>query len=420
MLGAVALALLLTLPWGLAAPGTAWADAKQPLQPLIDATASGGTLTLPPGVYAGPAVITRPMTLDGDGKATLENDGAGTVLVIRSDGVTVAGMTLRNSGGLADELDAAIHVRGRYNIIKNNVIEDCLIGIDLQQSHNNVIRGNRITSKARTLGQRGDAVRIWYSNHNVVRDNHIDDSRDVVVWYSADNKLSGNTVSRGRYGLHFMYANNNAAEDNVFVENTVGVFMMFSNDIQLRRNRIERSNGPSGIGVGLKEASGVHMTGNDVIGNATGIYLDVSPNDPDNPNTFEDNHIAFNGMAATFHSDWPGNSFLRNDFVGNFTQVSVRGGGGAARNLWRGNFWDVYEGFDVNRDGVGDTPFEAYVYADRLWMDVPATQFFRASPVLELMDFIERLAPFSTPRLLLRDLAPATRRVAGERGAPAS
>lgn len=409
----------------LLAAGPAWADGKQPqhpqpLQPLIDATPPGGTLALPPGVYSGPAVVTRPLTLEGDGKAALENNGHGTVLVIQSDGVTVSGMTLRNSGVLADELDAAIHVRGRYNIIKNNVIEDCLIGIDLRQSHNNVIRGNSITSKARTLGQRGDAVRIWYSNHNVVKDNHIDDSRDMVVWYSADNKLTGNTVRYGRYGLHFMYSNNNAAENNVFIENTVGVFMMFSNDIELRGNRIERSNGPSGIGVGLKEASGVRMTGNDVVGNATGIYLDVSPNDPDNPNTFEDNHIAFNGMATAFHSDWPGNSFHRNDFIGNFAQVSVRGGGAAARNDWQGNYWDVYEGFDVNRDGVGDTPFEAYAYADRLWMDVPATQFFRASPVLELMDFIERLAPFSTPRLLLRDSAPAMRRVATGGGAPAS
>jgi nitrous oxidase accessory protein len=39
-------------------------------------------------------------------------------------------------------------------------------------------------------------------------------------------------------------------------------------------------------------------------------------------------------------------------------------------------------------------------------METPMTTFFRDSPALELLDFLERLAPFSTPHLLLRDAAP--------------
>jgi nitrous oxidase accessory protein len=391
--------------------GGAQAAQSPPLQPLIDETPIGGTLTLPPGVYSGPAIINKMMVLDGGGQAVLDNGGHGTLLVIKADGVTVADMTFRNSGALHDDLDAAIHVRSRYNVIKNNNIENCLFGVDLQQAHNNVVRGNRIRSQLEGLGLRGDAIRLWYSNDNVVRDNDIDDSRDMVVWYSKDNKLTGNTVKHGRYGLHFMYSHVNLVENNRFVENTVGVFMMFSSEITLRRNRIERSNGPSGIGVGFKEASGVTLENNDILGNATGFYIDTSPNDPDTENVFDGNRVAFNGVAALFHSDWPGNIFRRNDFISNFTQVSVRGGGGATKNRWNGNHWDIYEGFDVDKDGIGDTPFESHVYADRLWMDVPATQFFRASPVLELLDFIERLAPFTPPRLLLRDSEPAVRRL---------
>jgi nitrous oxidase accessory protein len=33
-------------------------------------------------------------------------------------------------------------------------------------------------------------------------------------------------------------------------------------------------------------------------------------------------------------------------------------------------------------------------------------RFFRSSPVLELLDFLERLAPFSTPDLILHDEQP--------------
>jgi nitrous oxidase accessory protein len=41
------------------------------------------------------------------------------------------------------------------------------------------------------------------------------------------------------------------------------------------------------------------------------------------------------------------------------------------------------------------------------WKSRP--RFFRNSPVLELLDFLERLAPFSAPSLILRDAAPRLR-----------
>ncbi len=75
-------------------------------------------------------------------------------------------------------------------------------------------------------------------------------------------------------------------------------------------------------------------------------------------------------------------------------------------NEWRGNYWDDYEGFDRNNDGVGDTPYEIWAYSDRIWMDNPMAKFFRNSPVLELLDFLERLAPFALPSLILRDPEP--------------
>ena len=45
-------------------------------------------------------------------------------------------------------------------------------------------------------------------------------------------------------------------------------------------------------------------------------------------------------------------------------------------------------------------------YADQIWMELPVARFFRSSPVMELLDFLERLAPFSAPDLILRDEKP--------------
>ena len=83
-----------------------------------------------------------------------------------------------------------------------------------------------------------------------------------------------------------------------------------------------------------------------------------------------------------------------------------RGRGEGNKNKWEGNYFDTYQGFDRDEDGVGDTPHEEYAYADRIWMEIPNARFFKTSPVLELLDFLERLAPFSNPDLQARDEKP--------------
>ena len=386
----------------------------RPLQPLIDATPIAGTLTLAPGVYAGPVTLERPITIEGGGKATIDGGGQGTVVTVATNGATLAGLRIVNSGMLHDRLDSAIQVRGRYNILKDNLIEECLIGIALNRADNNVIRRNTIRPRDDEIGMRGDGIRLWYSMENAIQDNIIENARDTVVWYSKNNKVIGNRLTGGRYGLHFMYAKYNLVKDNVLEGNTVGIFLMFSDDIEVHNNRIIHSQGPSGMGIGLKEASGAVIIGNDILSNAIGIYSDLSPNDPEMPVRIEDNRIAYNGMAMTFLSDWEGMQVRRNDFVSNFGTIVVQGGGTALRHEWAGNHWDAYEGFDRNRDGVGDSPYEVHSYADRLWVDVPDAQFFRASPMLEILDFMERLAPFNQPRLIMRDGSPAMRPVAAK------
>lgn len=402
----------------LVASGAGATTEPRPIQPLIDATPANGTLTLDPGLYAGPAVITRPMKIDGGGGAIIDNGGVGTVVLLATDGAVVQNLTLRNSGHLHNDIDSGVQVRGRFNVIKNNVIENCLFGVDLQQSNNNIVRNNHITSKDIDQGMRGDAVRLWYSTDNRIEGNTIEDSRDFVVWYSKDNVIANNVIVRGRYGLHFMYSHYNLVEGNDFYGSTVGIFLMYSDSVVVRDNHVERSHGASGIGIGFKETSGAKIVNNDILGNAVGIYFDVSPYDPDLPNLIEGNRIAYNGMAVLFHTDWSGNTFRANDFVSNFSQVAVRGNGSALRHQWQGNHWDAYEGFDRDADGVGDTPFTYYGYADRLWMDVPPAEFFRGSVVLELIDFMERLLPFTEPKLLVKDARPLVNRIAGDTFAP--
>ena len=385
----------------------ALAEDYPPLQPLIDATPEGETLVPPPGTYAGPVVIERPINLDGQHQVTIDNGGRGSVILLETDGATVRNLHLTNSGESHNDLDAGVQVRGRFNVVRDNTIDNCLFGVDLQQSDHNVVRRNRISSKPFELGQRGDAVRLWYSFHNKITDNEISNVRDTVVWYSADNTIARNTASDSRYSLHFMYSQRNLVEANRYYNNTVGIFLMYSDGVELRDNYIAHATGPTGVGIGLKETSELIVEDNEILYCASGLYIDVSPFQPDTINRFKGNLIAYNGIGIRFLNDWTGNVFQQNQFVDNLTQVAVTGGKTANRNTWEGNYWSDYEGFDRDDDGTGDTPYELYAYADRLWQDEPYAQFFKGSPMLEVLDFLERLAPFSEPNMLVRDNGPS-------------
>ena len=377
------------------------------LQKLVDATEENGTLIPPPGTYSGPVIIDSPMTIDGQGKVTIDNGGKGTVILLDTDGATIKDLHLTNSGESANDLDSGVQVRGNYNVIKDNVIDDCLFGVDLQQSNNNIVRRNSISSKLHLgLGQKGDSVRLWYSFNNKILDNSTINVRDMVVWYSADNTIARNTGSDGRYSLHFMYSRYNLVEDNVYNNNTVGIFLMYSDGVIVRNNKITHASGPTGIGIGFKETSDLTIENNQILYCASGLYLDLSPFQPDTTNKFTNNLIAYNGIGIRFLNDWQGNTFRKNQLSGNLTQIVVSGRGTANRNIWEGNYWSDYEGFDEDNNGVGDKPYELYTYADRLWRDAPYAQFFKGSPLLETIDFLERLAPFTEPELLVRDKLP--------------
>lgn len=402
--------LVVLLSLGLSVAGWANVHDQQavlpPLQPLIDAAKAGDTVVPPPGIYAGPVTIEKGITLDGQNKVTIDAGGKGSVIYLDTDGASVRNLRLINSGESHNDIDSGVQVRGNFNVIKDNVMENTLFGVDLQQSDGNIVRRNRIGSKPFDLGMRGDSVRLWYSFNNKITDNIVTDSRDMVVWYSAHNIISRNKVSNSRYSLHFMYSRYNKVDGNEYFNNAVGIFLMYSDGVVVTNNTITHAAGATGVGIGFKETSDITIEGNKVLYCATGFYIDVSPYDPETTNRLRNNTLSFNAIGIRFLNDWTGNIFEHNNFKGNITQIVVSGGGSANRNVWNDNYWDDYEGFDLDHNGIGDTPYELYSYADRVWIDVPGAQFFKGSPILEAIDFLERLAPFTDPRLMIRDQSP--------------
>ncbi|THF61048.1 nitrous oxide reductase family maturation protein NosD [Pseudothauera rhizosphaerae] len=379
----------------------------KPFQDLVDAAAPGSVLRPPPGTYAGPVVIGKPLVIDGGGAVTIDAGDRGTVMSLNADDSVVRGLRLTGSGASHDTDDSCLDVRGHRNVVEDLEIDNCLFGIDLKQVNNSVVRRNRIRSKDLDLGVRGDGLRLWYSHDNLIEANEIVDSRDMVAWYSHRNVFRANVGRRSRYSIHFMFADDNLVEGNSFYDNAVGVYFMYTKGGAARRNLISHATGATGMGIGFKEASGTLIEDNEIIYCGIGVGSDLSPFEPDTTIELRGNRFAYNGLAIQFNSETGGNNVRDNVFEGNLTQVSYGGrSDNPEKNFWEGNYWDDYQGFDRDQDGYGDQEHEVLAYADRIWMEFPTARFFRSSPVLELLDFLERLAPFSFPDLILRDEKP--------------
>lgn len=403
----LALLLVVTSAPSVPAPrgGEGQGDGLKPLQPLLDATPTGGTLRLAPGTYLGPATISRPLTLDGAGQATLDGQGHGTLLTLTADGVTVTGLHLTNSGGGYDAMDAALQVESSDNRISHNVIDGVLFGVNVKGGDRNVICGNRISSRDDEPGLRGDAVRVWNGRFNRITGNDVSHARDLGLANSPDNVISGNVVRGGRIGANLVFSPRAVISGNWFEHNIAGVAVMYSNDVQVRGNRVQHAMSVAGSGLAFKESSQVTVEHNAVVHCAVGAKTNA-PTDAQAIVYFRDNRFAHNVAALDFYGENGGHVLHGNRFEKNLYPVTVSAPMSARGHDWLGNSWDDYEGFDRDGDGVGDVPYEEWAFSDRIWMEEPQATFFRNSPALELIDFLERLAPFASPELTLRDPKP--------------
>lgn len=379
----------------------------QDLQAVLDAAPVGGSLCLAPGRHRGPVRIERRLALRGEAGASIASTGVGSTVEIVARGARLQDVAIDGSGGRFDLLDAAVRVGADEVQVEGVTIENALFGILAEECSRVEIRGNRVVgSPGKALGMRGDGIRLWEVRDSVVEDNRLSDSRDLVVWYSPGNRFRGNVVERSRYGTHFMYSHDNRVEDGVFDGNVVGIFAMYSRTLVIRRNRILRSGGAAGMGLGAKESGGLRVESNRLLGNTTGLYLDTSPLHPDQENRFLGNEVRLGDVAVIFHGLAERNHFLGNRFGGNRSLVRVEGRGDARAATWRGNVYAGYQGYDLDGDGVGDLPYELRSLSGQLVGDHPSLSFFEGTAAMGVVEWLGRLVPLLRPKTLLVDPAP--------------
>lgn len=358
----------------------------------MELASEGDTILVRGGIHPGPIVVSRPLRLVGEGRPVLDGRGRGTVVKLEAPGCQLRGFAIRASGDLLDREDVGVLAAAPSSVIEDNTLEDVLFGIYLRQAPRSVVRGNFLRGKDLPVARRGDLIRLWYSNGATIESNTAEGGRDVVLWYSQDLTIRDNRIRGGRYGLHFMYCNDAAVSGNRLMDNSVGAFLMYSRRVRLARNWIVANRGVSGHGVGLKDMVDAQLESNVLADNRVGIFLEGSSGG------IRDNLLADNDKGIVIFPSATGNRIEGNSFVENGEQVALEGYAGTMiGNLWRGNFWSDYRGYDADGDGLGDLAYRPARLFERLADRRPALRMFSASPSAQAIDFASRVFPIFEP-----------------------
>jgi len=382
---------------------------SNPLQDAIDQASPYDTLKLSRGLYQGNVVINKPITLVGkeDG-VIIQGDRNGSVISIRCSFVTLKNLTITHSGESFFSIDSAIqmnHVKGC--LIDSCTLKNTLYGIDMNMVSDSNISNNHISSNGKEIEFRGNALKLYYAHHNRFINNTIEQVKDVTLNYSNHNIFEKNRFKNNRFATHLSLSHANILKNNLYQYNAVSIMVMGAKNTTIINNQILSSKGAAGMGVVIKGVSNFHFEHNWVKFNAKGLYIDGGEKGKGIKRYLVNNEIAYNKEAIHFHQSIKNNLIRGNRIIKNIDDiVKDLPSEPSTFNTVEHNYWDRYEGFDRNGDNIGDSPHQIYQYADSLWEYHPKLKFFYSSPLMSLLNFMSRLAPFIEPNLLLEDSKP--------------
>ncbi|WP_136468342.1 nitrous oxide reductase family maturation protein NosD [Flagellimonas onchidii] len=365
------------------------------------------TLLIKKGTYSEFNIqVDKPLVILGESYPVIDGRDQGEIFTVVSDNVTIDGLFIINVGTSYTEDYAAIRVvKSKNFLIQNVVLEKLFFGIYLEKSSHGRVYHNKIIGDAVEEFNSGNGIQLWYSNNIEVEQNIVQHVRDGIYLEFSDDVLIKNNISTNnvRYGLHFMFSNNDIYENNVFENNGSGVAVMFSKYIEMRNNTFRKNWGAASFGMLLKEINDAEITGNTFEKNTVGISIEGS-----NRIKYLKNNFSNNGWALKVRGACYGNTFSSNNFLHNSFDVSYNSK--LNDNIFSGNYWSKYTGYDLNKDGTGDVPYRPVKLFSYIVNRTPETIVLLRSLFMDIIDFSEKVSPVFTPDKLL-DATPLMKQI---------
>jgi nitrous oxidase accessory protein len=374
---------------------------NQPVRSLkkaIELAKDKDTILLQAGVYKeGGIILTKSLTIIGQNSPVLHGENKYETLIISGNNIIIKGIHFRNSGYSSMNDFASIKLVNCSNILlESNSIFDSYFAIHISNTSYATVKNNRISRSPASEQMTGNGIHLWKSNHAVIENNNVQGHRDGIYFEFVSLSTIRNNWSEKniRYGLHFMFSNDDTYLNNTFRNNGAGVAVMYSKKVRMENNHFERNWGPSAYGILLKDISDSYILHNTFLKNTVAIHLEGTSRIDIEKNTFKEN-----GWALKVQASCEENNFHHNNFTGNSFDVGTNGS--ISLNKFYNNYWDKYDGYDINKDGIGDIPWHpASMYSMIVEQNPHALMLFRSFTV-QLLDKAERTIPSLTPENLI-------------------
>ena len=370
------------------------------IRQAINLATAGDTILVKKGVYReGNIPINKPLVLIGEGKPVLDGENKYEVFTVTSNDVAISGFRITNTGASSVNDLAGIGAINTNNlIIRDNEFAETFFGIHISNSRNCFIENNRLSVSVRSEYETGNGIHLWQSTEAIIRNNFITGHRDGIYFeFVTNSRIEGNTCQRNqRYGLHFMFSHDDEYHQNVFRENGAGVAVMYTRNVTMTYNLFEKNWGSSVYGLLLKDISDSRVSNNRFIQNTMAIYMEGTSR-----TEFKENTFTSNGWGIRLQASCDNNSFTGNNFMGNTFDFATNGS--LVLNTINGNYWDKYQGYDLNKDGVGDVPYRPVNLYTMIVERIPTAILLWRSFLVHLLDRAEKVFPAVTPENLKDD-----------------
>ncbi|HNS11647.1 MAG TPA: nitrous oxide reductase family maturation protein NosD [Bacteroidia bacterium] len=369
-------------------------SAYKTIKKALEDCDDGDTLIVDGGLYSeGEISITKRICLLGLNNPVIDGKSKDAVLIIRASGCIVRGFTIKNSGKSDIEEIAGIRLEDVQACqIDSNYFLNNYFAIYLANSSYCRLMSNRIEGFAKTETSSGNGIHLWKGHHNTILNNHISGHRDGIyfefVMYSS---IIGNLSEKNlRYGLHFMFSDDDIYKYNTFRENGSGVAVMYTRNVLMQNNKFESNWGSASFGLLLKDISRSLIRNNVFSKNTTGLYIEGSNN-----TIIINNEFVRNGWAVRILGDCYEDTITENNFRSNTFDLATN----ASRNMnyINRNFWDQYSGYDLDKDFTGDIPFHPVSFYSKITEESPHTLMMLHSFFVDLLNQTERIVPTITP-----------------------
>jgi nitrous oxidase accessory protein len=354
----------------------------------------GDTIIVTQGVYKeGTIIIKKKIKFIGKNFPVIDGQNKAEVLSVVADSVVVKGFKIINSGYATLNDPSGIKVYDRnFVVIENNILDNNFFGIYLQNCKNSIVRNNTIKAYNKAEQLIGNGIHCWKSDNLQIIGNKISGHRDGIYFEFVTQSVIWRNISNYniRYGLHFMFSNDDSYIGNVFKGNGAGVAVMFTKNVKMFNNHFEENWGDSAYGLLLKEISNSHIIGNKFMKNTSGIYMEGTSKIKIEKNVFE-----ANGWGMKIQASCMENEIANNNFLGNTFDIATNGS--LVLNTFDGNYWDKYEGYDLDKNGIGDVPYHPLSLFSVLTENNPSSMILFRSFMITLLDKSEKVLPSITP-----------------------